>query len=126
MSSKTFGGIYRQTVYSRPVLREPTFLILSAVAPEPLHGYGIIQAVERISGGRITLRAGTLYSALERMVGDRWLRVEGEEVVDGRLRRYYQLTEIGAEVLSIETQTLEANAKAARQQLALRIKAGVA
>ncbi|MEE9414423.1 MAG: helix-turn-helix transcriptional regulator [Acidimicrobiales bacterium] len=52
------------------MLREPTFLILSAAAPEPLHGYGILQEVEKLSSGRLRLRAGTLYTALDRMTRD--------------------------------------------------------
>lgn len=100
-------------------LREPTFLILAAVAPGPLHGYGIIRTVSELSDGRVTLRAGTLYSALDRMLGDGWLVEGGEEVVDGRLRRYYRITPTGAEVLDRETARLEANAAAARIRLAM-------
>ena len=108
------------------MLREPTFLILSAVAAEPLHGYGILGAVEELSVGRVRLRAGTLYAALDRMVGDGWLEVDGEEVVDGRLRRYYRITGAGVEVLAGETARLEANASVARRQLARRLDPGLA
>jgi len=45
-------------------LREPTFLILTALARTPQHGYGILQDVAGISGGRVHLKAGTLYAAL--------------------------------------------------------------
>ena len=38
-------------------LREPTFLILAALAPQPLHGYAIIGEVADLSGGRLALRA---------------------------------------------------------------------
>ena len=47
-------------------LREPTFLILAALAPQPLHGYAIIGEVADLSGGRLALRPGTLYGALDR------------------------------------------------------------
>ena len=50
-----------------PPLREPTFFLLTALLPGPLHGYGIIKAVEEMSDGRVRLRAGTLYAALERL-----------------------------------------------------------
>jgi PadR family transcriptional regulator, regulatory protein PadR len=100
------------------VLPEPTFLILAAVAPAPLHGYGIIQAVDRLSGGRVRLRAGTLYAALDRLVGDGSLVVDHEEVVDGRLRRYYRITGDGLAVLRRGVEQLEANASTARGQLA--------
>jgi PadR family transcriptional regulator, regulatory protein PadR len=108
------------------VLREPTFLILAAVAPMPLHGYGILQAVEGLSDGRIRLRAGTLYAALDRLVGDGSLLVDHEEVVDGRLRRYYRITDDGLEVLRRGVEQLESNAAAARGQLARRADLGLA
>jgi PadR family transcriptional regulator len=108
------------------VLGEPTFLILAAVAPMPLHGYGILQAVDGLSDGRVLLRAGTLYAALDRLVGDGSLLVDHEEVVDGRLRRYYRITDDGLEVLRRGVEQLESNAAAARGQLARRADLGLA
>ena len=108
------------------VLREPTFLILAAVAPGPLHGYGIIQAVEALSAGRVRLRAGTLYTALDRLVGDSWLDVDREEVVNGRMRRYYRITDAGLAALRSTVAELEADVSAARIQLAQRAELGLA
>jgi PadR family transcriptional regulator PadR len=99
------------------MLREPTFLILAAVAPDALHGYGVIQAVEELSEGRVRLRAGTLYAALDRLVREGALLVDREETVDGRLRRYYRITDAGLEVLREGIVDIEANAAAARRQL---------
>lgn len=96
-------------------------LILSAVAPRPLHGYGLIQAVEELSGGELRLRPGTLYAALDRMVGDGWVAAAGEEVVDGRTRRYYQITDAGLDVLDAEASRLERHAANARRLMALRV-----
>ena len=81
-------------------MREPTFLILTALAAEPLHGYGLIAEVARLSDGRVSLRPGTLYGALDRLVDARLVAVEREEVVDGRLRRYYRLAEQGGDLLA--------------------------
>ncbi|WP_246268213.1 hypothetical protein [Acrocarpospora macrocephala] len=39
-------------------MQEPTFLILTALAAGPQHGYGVIADVAEISGGRVVLRAG--------------------------------------------------------------------
>ncbi|MEO3870364.1 hypothetical protein ABGB18_16245 [Nonomuraea sp. B12E4] len=41
-------------------MQEPTFLILTALASGPQHGYGVIADVHRISDGQVQLRAGTL------------------------------------------------------------------
>lgn len=98
-------------------LREPTFLILTALAAGSQHGYGILLDVESISGGRVRLRAGTLYAALERLAVDGWVAVDREEVVDGRLRRYYRLTDRGAARLRDEVARVRAQAHAAEQRL---------
>ena len=103
-------------------MQEPTFLILTALADEPRHGYGVIQEVSSLSAGRVTLRPGTLYAALDRLVDEGLVAVEREEVVASRLRRYYRLTAAGATVLAEESARLTANATAARRRLR---KAGV-
>ncbi|MGC4810439.1 PadR family transcriptional regulator [Micromonospora sp. DT228] len=101
-------------------LREPTFLILTALAREPMHGYGIISDVAALSGGRLALRPGTLYGALDRLTDERLVERDHEEVVEGRLRRYYRLTEAGRSVLTAETERLRRNVEAATQRLRAR------
>ena len=81
-------------------MREPTFLILTALAGEPRHGYGIIQDVAKLSRDRVTLLPGTLYTALDRLVALGHVARDHEETVDGRLRRYYRLTPDGAATLT--------------------------
>lgn len=100
-------------------MQETTFLILTALAARSQHGYGIIQDVAAISGSRVVLRAGTLYTALDRLAADGLIRVSGEEVVDGRLRRYYELTPEGERELATEADRLQANAVAAFARLEL-------
>jgi DNA-binding PadR family transcriptional regulator len=101
-------------------LQEPTFLILTALAVQPLHGYGVIQEVAALSAGRVTLRPGTLYGALDRLVEQGLVVADREEVVDGRLRRYYRLSDDGAGVLAAEAQRLTSNAAAATSRLRRR------
>lgn len=103
-----------------PPLQEPTFLILTALAEKPLHGYGVVQEVEQLSAGRVRLRAGTLYGALDRLVAQGLVAADGEEVVDGRLRRYYRLTETGHTTLAEEAERLARHAEAAIRRLRLR------
>jgi DNA-binding PadR family transcriptional regulator len=100
-------------------LQEPTFLILTALAAGAQHGYGIMTDVTEISAGRVQLRAGTLYAALDRLAGDQLVAADREEVVDGRLRRYYRLTPDGTRVLAAETARLQANAAVATRRLRL-------
>jgi DNA-binding PadR family transcriptional regulator len=98
-------------------LREPTYLILTSLAAEPQHGYGIIDDVLRISDGRVRLQAGTLYGVLDRLRTDGLVEVEREEVVSSRLRRYYRLTGSGVALLTAETQRLQRNSAAAARRL---------
>ncbi len=85
-----------------------------------MHGYGVIQEVQALSGGRVSLRPGTLYGALDRLSEQGLVVQEGEEVVEGRLRRYYRLTDPGAELLAVEIQRMTGNAKAAAARLRRR------
>jgi DNA-binding PadR family transcriptional regulator len=104
---------------SKRTMQEATFLILTALAAGSQHGYGIITDVSEISNGRVRLRAGTLYSALDRLRADKWIVVDREAIVDSRLRRYYRLTPSGREVLAAEAARLQANSFAAMSRLEL-------
>jgi DNA-binding PadR family transcriptional regulator len=101
-------------------MQEATLLILTALAAQPRHGYGIIQAVEALSDGEVKLRPGTLYGALERLADQGLIAVEREEVVDGRLRRYYRLSQTGVGALAAQTERLRRRAAAAEAQLERR------
>ena len=98
-------------------MQEASFLILTALADGSQHGYGIISEVTAISEGRVRLRAGTLYAALERLKADGLIDVDREEIVDNRLRRYYLLTPEGGRRLAAEAARLQANARAAMRRL---------
>jgi DNA-binding PadR family transcriptional regulator len=102
---------------TKQAMQEPTFLILTALAAGPQHGYGIMADVARISGNRVRLRAGTLYAALDRLRGEQLIDADRDEIVDGRLRRYYRLTPSGAEALAAETARMRSNAAVATRRL---------
>lgn len=107
-------------------MQEATYLILTALAAGSQHGYGIIADVTEISGGRVLLRAGTLYAALDRLKTDGLVAVDREEIVDNRLRRYYRLTPRGEERLAAEAARLHANATAAMRRLRPGLAGGLA
>jgi DNA-binding PadR family transcriptional regulator len=98
-------------------LSEPTFLMLAALTAKPLHGYAIIQEVGALSAGRVKLLPGTLYTALDRLTAEGLVQRDREEVVDGRLRRYYRLTEDGIASLDRETVRLRELATAGEARL---------
>ena len=107
-------------------MQEPTFLILTALAAGPQHGYAIIADAGRTSGGVTRLQTGTLYMALDRLCSAGLVEPDREEVADGRLRRYYRLTDEGAALLATETERRRATAAVAAQRLSARLAGGAA
>jgi DNA-binding PadR family transcriptional regulator len=105
------------------MIQEPTFLIITALAAGPLHGYGLMQQVKELSDSRVQLRTGTLYGALDRLAAEGLIVGDREEVVDGRLRRYYRLTDGGAALLAAEAERLQRNVEAAQARLRERAAA---
>ena len=101
-------------------MREPTFLVLTALAEEPRHGYAVIEDVTAMTGGRVRLRAGTLYAALDRLRTEGLIEVDREEIVQSRLRRYYRLTGAGERSLATETDRLRSQAAIAERRLRAR------
>lgn len=101
----------------RRTMQEASFLILTALAGGSQHGYGMITDVAQISSGRVQLKAGTLYAALDRLTDEGLIELDHEEIVDNRLRRYYRITREGAERLAQEADRLRANANAALVRL---------
>ena len=104
-------------VMASPRLQEPSFLILTALAAGPQHGYGVIKDVEEISSGSVMLRVGTLYGALDRLTAEGLVELDHQEVVDSRLRRYYRLTESGSAHLSAEASRRRQQAGTALRRL---------
>jgi DNA-binding PadR family transcriptional regulator len=98
-------------------MREPTFLVLTALVDGPRHGYGIIREVEGLSESRVKLLPGTLYAALDRLTAQGLVEHVRDEVADGRMRRYYGLTDHGLKVLHTETARLRQLAGAAETRL---------
>jgi len=86
-------------------LTETTFYILISLL-EPLHGYGIMQKVERLSGGRIKLGPGTLYGALGNLLEAKMIELESSEISDNR-RKVYRIKGLGIDMIEHEINRLE-------------------
>lgn len=98
-------------------LTEATYFILLSLV-DTLHGYGIMQHVEEISGGKVKLGPGTLYGALGK------LEKEGLIVMtlaEDR-KKSYVLTEGGKAVLFLEIERLE---ELVRNGIRVKSKLGV-
>jgi PadR family transcriptional regulator PadR len=96
-------------------MSEATYYVLAALLDDRLHGYGIIKKVGSLSGGATKLTTGTLYGALDRLVGQGLVEPAGEEQVEGRLRRYYRITDAGAEAVRAEADRMRRAARAVRR-----------
>ena len=86
-----------------PALTEAVYYILLSLIT-PRHGYGIIQNVEVLSGGRVRLAAGTLYGAINTLLEKGWIRALPEEK-DSR-KKEYVITDGGRQALADEMNRL--------------------
>jgi len=84
----------------QPALTEGIYLILISMLT-PRHGYAVMQNIEKLTNGRVTLGAGTLYGAINNLLEKRWISAigHGEE----SRKKEYVVTEQGKQVLQLET-----------------------
>ena len=87
-----------------PPLTEALFYILLAVR-KPVHGYGIIQEVEEMTGGRVRLGPGTLYGAISSLLEKGWIVLYSADL-GSRKKKEYVITNQGREVFSAELRRL--------------------
>jgi DNA-binding PadR family transcriptional regulator len=85
-------------------LSQATYYILLSLR-EIRHGYAIMQDVEEVSKGEVTMGPGTLYGALSKL--EKQKVIEKAQVQDDDRRKYYQLTELGREVVQLEYKRLK-------------------
>jgi DNA-binding PadR family transcriptional regulator len=96
------------------------FQVLLALADGEKHGYAIIKEVDRRTGGKVRLRAGTLYTVIKRFVNDDLIEESDERpdpALDDERRRYYRLTSRGRQVARAEAARLTETLAQARAKL---------
>jgi DNA-binding PadR family transcriptional regulator len=98
------------------VLRAPSYFVLAALLDGPLHGYVIIKRVNALSDEAVRLAAGSLYAALDRLTDSGLVEIVGEDIVNGRARRYYALTPKGRDTVQAEAARLATAAKIVTNQ----------
>ena len=94
-----------------------------ALADAGRHGYAIIQEVDARTEGLIRLRSGTLYTLLQRLLGEGLIaessdRPRSEE--DDERRRYYALTTLGRDVLAADARRMESAVAEARRKRVIK------
>ena len=86
-------------------LTEAVFYILLALR-KPNHGYGIIQEVQELTNGRLTLGAGTLYGAIQTLQKKDWIQIYSVDT-ESRKKKEYIITDRGKEVFRAEQRRLK-------------------
>jgi DNA-binding PadR family transcriptional regulator len=95
------------------------FHVLIALADGEKHGYAIIKEVNRRTGGRLRLGAGTLYALVRRFLEHGVIEESAQRpdpALDDERRRYYRLTEFGRAVAVAEAGRLEELIRMARDK----------
>ena len=77
-------------------------LILKVVSLEPMHGWGIAQRIQGMSGDRLLVQQGSLYASLHRLTREGWIASDWRDTDLGRRARFYTLTAAGRRQLEAE------------------------
>lgn len=83
-------------------MSETMFYILLSLRQER-HGYAIMQHVRELTGGRIELGAGTVYSSIGKLEGDGLI----VPVAEKNRRKTYQISETGEAILREEANRIK-------------------
>jgi DNA-binding PadR family transcriptional regulator len=83
--------------------------ILLALSDGEKHGYAIMQEVEAMTNGDLTMGPGTLYGTIKRMLKANLIEESDERPdpdMDDKRRRYYRMTGFGQQVITAEARRL--------------------
>ena len=80
-------------------------MVLKALSLEPMHGWGIGQRLDQMSGEVFSIPDGSLYPALQRMLRKGSIRSEWRTTENNRRARYYVITAAGRRQLSHEIES---------------------
>lgn len=87
-------------------------LILKTLSLEPMHGWGVAQRIQQMSRDVFCVNQGSLYPALQRMLGKGWITAEWRTTESNRRARYYVLTQAGQRQLAAERDEWERSSSA--------------
>lgn len=79
-------------------------LILHTLERGQQHGQGIAREIQEASGDRLLVDHGSLYPALKRLEGKRWIKAQWGTSSNNRRARFYTLTSKGRKQLGVETE----------------------
>jgi transcriptional regulator len=79
-------------------------LILKALSLGPMHGWGVSERIERLSGGVFAVQQGTVYPVLQRLLHRGLVVAEWRVTANHRRARFYRLTASGRRRLDADTE----------------------
>ena len=77
-------------------------LILKTLELERMHGWGITQRIQQLSGSVLQVNQGSLYPALHRLEERGWIRACWGASENNRQARFYELTPRGRKQMAQE------------------------
>jgi DNA-binding PadR family transcriptional regulator len=98
-------------------MREATYYTLAALLEGPSHGYAILERVRSMTNDRVSLTTGTLYGTLDRLADEGMIRRTTSEIVNGRARQYFEITEQGTSAVQVEADRMADAAAAVRDRV---------
>jgi DNA-binding PadR family transcriptional regulator len=78
------------------------FFVLCVLHRKPMHGYEVVQAVEKTTNGCCSPSEGTVYPVLKEFESGGYL-TSHPEVVQGRQRKVYAMTDKGRDAFLVAT-----------------------
>jgi PadR family transcriptional regulator PadR len=82
-------------------------MILQTLKRQPLHGYALVQHIQRMSNQLLQVEEGSLYPALQRMLKARLVTARWGQSSTGRRVRIYEVTAAGSAHLEREISSFE-------------------
>ena len=80
-------------------------LVLKTLALQTMHGWGIGQRIQQVTGGELEVNQGSLYPALQRLEHSGQIESEWGSTENNRRARFYSLTPAGRAALGDETES---------------------
>lgn len=92
-------------------------LILRALVPGSMHGYGIASRLKQVSDDVLQVGESSLYPALQRLLLNGWVKAEWGASENNRRARFYSLTAAGRKQLASEREEFDRMVEAIRKVL---------
>ena len=99
-------------------------LVLRTLTLGPMHGWGLAQRIQELSGDFFEVNQGSLYPALQRLKRKGWVTVAWRTTENSRRAAYYRITRAGMRQLAREEAKWQESAAAVDRVLTLALAGG--